>query len=84
MSAGFFLGTLGELKRFLRREHSLAEVRGASGEEGGWKYVEGAEMNEKGYFKIHHRQRFHLQVKMHVCRRGLRPDPLREPKRSQY
>ena len=35
---------------------------------GGWKYVEEAEMNEKGYFQI--RQRYRLQVKMHVWRPG--------------
>jgi hypothetical protein len=35
---------------------------------GGWKYVEGAEMNEKRYFQI--RQRFRLRVKMHVWRPG--------------
>ena len=38
-------------------------------------------MNEKGYFQI--RQRFRLQVKMHVwLAAGLCPDPLRELKRS--
>ena len=35
---------------------------------GRWKYVEGAEMNEKRYFQI--RQRFRLQVKMHIWRPG--------------
>jgi hypothetical protein len=35
---------------------------------GGWKCVEEAEMNEKGYFQI--RQRFRLHVKMHVWRPG--------------
>ena len=41
-------------------EHFLAAVMSLSGEEG-WKYVEGADMNEKGYFKLRHRQRFHLR-----------------------
>src|SRR5208282_1022431 len=29
-----------------------------------------AQMNEKGYFEIYHRERFSLQVKMHVWRPG--------------
>ena len=60
------LDQLGELKCSLRpprrsggqrREHSLPKLGALSGEEGGWKYVEGVEMNEKGYFRIRHRQR---------------------------
>ena len=36
---------------------------------------EGAETNEKGYFKICHRERFHLHVKMHVLGGRLPPRP---------
>ena len=42
--------------------------------------MECAEKNEKGYFKIRHRQRFRLS--QNACQAaGLRPDPLRELKR---
>ena len=33
--------------------------------------LEEAEMIEKDYFQIYHRERFRLQVKMHVWRPGL-------------
>ena len=49
------------------RVHSPAAVRVLCGDEGGG-FVEEAEMNEKGYFQI--RQRFRLQVKIHVWRPG--------------
>jgi hypothetical protein len=34
------------------------------------KRVVGTEMNEKGYFQICHRERFRLQIKMHVWQPG--------------
>jgi len=36
----------------------LPQLGALSGDEGGWKYVERAKMNEKVYVKISHRQRF--------------------------
>ena len=39
------------------REHTLCPQLGALSGEEGWNYVEGAEMNDKGFLKLRHRHR---------------------------